>query len=212
MWVHVYWNSLRLWMSPAEFHNWITDLFPSRKPRCLPVCVESYNTCRRCIRVYTVVLIRMTMYVWPATDAGSWSEWNSTGTNQEGRVQSADEKVPVNTPVRWKLVLIEDFYCFLLISDHCWCCISQWFLGTHGKWKLCWIMLASGNYAKLCYMMLARLQSVNYAFYAKASVAQPNIRQTRVCLMWLVPKSAPPRVSPTLPRIKIRSLLRRRGC
>ena len=73
-----------------------------------------------------------------------------------------------------KLVLIEDFYCFLLISDHCWCCISQWFLGTHGKWKLCWIMLASGNYAKLCYMMLARLQSVNYAFYAKASVAQPN--------------------------------------
>jgi len=73
-----------------------------------------------------------------------------------------------------KLVLIEDFYCFLLISDHCWCCISQWFLGTHGKWKLCWIMLASGNYAKLCYMMLARLQSVNYAFYAKASVAQPK--------------------------------------
>jgi len=37
-------------------------------------------------------------------------------------------------------------------------------------------MLASGNYAKLCYMMLARLQSVNYAFYAKASVAQPNQR------------------------------------
>ena len=35
-------------------------------------------------------------------------------------------------------------------------------------------MLASGNYAKLCYMMLARLQSVNYAFYAKASVAQPK--------------------------------------
>ena len=75
-----------------------------------------------------------------------------------------------------KLVLIEDFYCFLLISDHCWCCISQWFLRTHGKWKLCWIMLSSGNYAKLCYMMLARLQSVNYAFYAKASVAQPKMR------------------------------------
>jgi hypothetical protein len=37
----------------------------------------------------------------------------------------------------------------------------------------------SGNYAKLCYMILARLQSVNYAFYAKASVAQPNSK-------WLV--------------------------
>ena len=37
-------------------------------------------------------------------------------------------------------------------------------------------MLASGNYAKLCYMMLARLQSVNYAFYAKASVAQPKTK------------------------------------
>ena len=62
--VHVYWNSLCLWMSPAEFQNWITDLFPSRKPRYLPVSIESYSTCRRCIRVYTVVLIRMTMYVW----------------------------------------------------------------------------------------------------------------------------------------------------
>ena len=64
IWVHVYWNSLCLWMSPAEFQNWITDLFPSRKPRYLPVSIESYSTCRRCIRVYTVVLIRMTMYVW----------------------------------------------------------------------------------------------------------------------------------------------------
>ena len=64
IWVHVYWNSLCLWMSPAEFHSWNTDLFPSRKPRYLPVSIESYSTCRRCIRVYTVVLIRMTMYVW----------------------------------------------------------------------------------------------------------------------------------------------------
>ena len=147
MWVHVYWNSLCLWMSPAEFHNWITDLFPSRKPRCLPVCVESYNTCRRCIRVYTVVLIRMTMYVWPATDAGSWSEWNSTGTNQEGRVQSADEKVPVNTPVRWKT---RTHWGFLLFSTDFWPLLMLYFsVISRDPWQM-EIML---NYAiewKLC--------------------------------------------------------------
>ena len=153
--VHVYWNSLCLWMSPAEFQNWITDLFPSRKPRYLPVSVESYSTCRRCIRVYTVVLIGMTMYVWPANDAGSWSDWKFNRNKSGGACSERRRKVPVNTPVRsktrthWGFPLFSiDFWPLLMlyfsvISREL--CRSELIREIH--WVLCQNVPRIGNYA-----------------------------------------------------------------
>ena len=186
--LHWYWNSVCLWMPPAEYQIWISDhrsisqwkisippipvsqwfcieihcvcechrpnsrsgsaiYFPVKKPKLAHSCGPLYSDWTTPQKMYMYTNFYCSSY--PYDDQCMTSQWRTdpeqnekfTGTFQEGRVSVNTSSGPL-----WddKLVFMYVFYCFLLISDHCWSCISQWFslMNRVGR--------ASVNYAKLC--------------------------------------------------------------